>query len=476
MRYDRMGSDAERNGPSRRRALKLAGGTLATTVGFAGCSEDGGTPTEGGGDDDDNGGGGMTDTDPPEAELVFWHTEPEDKRKRRINDITQRFNDQNDKNITVKAQPVDETQINEQVLAGAAAGTLPNVILPNVQMIQQLGAEGLLAKEAVGEAIDRIGRDRFLNGPLNMLQAGSGGHFGTPHSTFINTFWYRKSVFEEQGLPEPNTWDGLKTAAEALHDPDNDQFGIGTANKKDVYMRQCITPFIFSNGGRVLNEQGDVVFDSPEVAEALEAYADITQFNPPGKHSFGTTRDVYLNGNLHNTMWSTYILDDILNSGGQELVDDTEIVSAIEHDQEGMIGLVQGATILNSDNRDISEREVQASIDFLEYLYSDQAYIDFIHLAPGGMRPVLGDISSKDAYQDNEVLNAWGDTQDKINQAINSDGFGQFGIVNGKVFPEFGKAAGQLLVAEAGLRVVDGEDAQTVVDEQAEKIRNAMQS
>lgn len=457
-------ADSVDSSPTRRQVLKQTGTSIVVVTGLAGCS---------GGDGNGNGGENVTDQGQSQVELVFWHTESEQARVDTINEITQQYVDDTD-GVSIDTQAVDETQINEEVLAGAAAGQLPNLIIPNVQMIQQLGGEELLSTNAVGEVMDDIGRDRFLNGPAKLLSAGDEGHFAVPHSAYINTFWYSQSAFEDQGLSEPSTWDAIRESAQAFHDSENNQYGIGTGTATDVYARQCFVPLAFSNGGRALNTEGEVVFDSPEIVETLELYAELADYNPPGQHGYETTLETYLSGNLYNTMWSTYIMDDILEQG-EERVDDTGVVTAIENTQEGVGGFAQGVAILNSDNRGISQEEVNASTEFAKYLYSEEAYIDFLHMAPGGFRPTISGISTLDAYQENEVLGAWGDKLEQIDEAINSDGFGQFGIVDGNAFPSFGRATGELLVAEACSRVIAGDDPETVASEQADAIRNAME-
>lgn len=438
---------------SRRAALKSAGavGTVAT-MGLAGCMERLGLS---------GGSGGSGD-----IELVFWHTEPEDERKNTIADLAEQFEEENE-GITVDPQAKDETDLNEQVLAGAAAGRLPNVILPNTPMVQELGIEGVLSTEAAGEVMDRVGSDRFLDGPLNLVSADDSGYYGVPHSAFTHTFWWRSSVFEEQELPEPSSWDAIRESAQALHDPENDLYGIGTGTETDEFTRNCITPFLLSNGGRVLDENGDVVFDSPAVAEALEFYAELAEYNPPGRHSYETIRDLYLGNSLHNTMWSTHIMRPILSNGGAEMAADTKIVATVEKETDAVAGFAQALAILNADNDGITEEEVQASIDFCEYLYEDDAYIQFLHLSPGGFRPVIDGITDQSEYQDNEVLEAWGDSLETIDDAISSERFAQLGVVDGKAFPEFGRITSSQLVEEACTRVIEGEDPQQVADEQA---------
>ena len=343
-------------------------------------------------------------------------------------------------------------------------------------MIQQLGAEELLSTDAVANAIDKVGRDKFHKGPLKFMSAEDSGHFGVPHSAFVNTFFWRKDIFEEQGLPEPNTWQNLRKSAKALHKPDQNQYGVGFGTNKGVFTRQCFVLFAHSNNASVLNESGEVVFDSPEMVESLRFYGQMANYNPPGKHNYEPLRDLYTNSNLYNTVWSTYIMDDILNGGGQDMVNNTGIVPTFERKRGAVAGFAQGLAILNADNKGITDREVKVSSDFAAYLFQPDPYIKFLHLAPGGFRPTISGITDMEQYQSNKVLKAWGDAQKLIDEAINSEGYGQFGIVGNKVFTKFGQAAGKLLVAEACVRVIDGEAPEKVAKEQAEKIRQAMES
>lgn len=442
----------------RRGFLKAVGATgVAGIGGLAGCV--GSSPRQ-----DD------------QVELEFWHTDPQEDRVQLINKLVSNFEDQYDDPVSIDAQGVEETSINEQVLAGGAAGTLPNVLMPNTQMVQQLGSEGLLDTNAVGNAIEQIGRDRFNEGPLTHMSASEGGHFAVPHNAFVSTLWYRQSQFDEHDLDTPNTWETIRESAQTLHDPGSNQFGIGLGTSQEVFTRECFMTFALSNNARVVNADGDVVFNSPEMVEALEFYAELADLNPPGKHAYDELRTLYLSENLHNMMWSTYILDDILEEGGQEMVDDTEIVPTVNRERNVLAGFVKGLTILNAENQNITDREVEVATDFVAWLYSDDAYIPFLHLDPGGFRPVLNDVNEKDQYQEHEVIAAWGDELQEVDEGMNSEGFSQFGIVEGEVISEFGRAAGELLVAEAVVRVIDGEDAETVAEEQAQKIEDAMYS
>jgi multiple sugar transport system substrate-binding protein len=106
--------------------------------------------------------------------------------------------------------------------------------------------------------------------------------------------FYNKAMFDEAGVPYPPsdpaqawTWDEFVAAAQKLtadgsgrhpgevgFDPD-DIRTYGIAFDK-IYEGWTIYPFIFSNGGQMVNEDGTrLLLDSPEATEALQKLADL---------------------------------------------------------------------------------------------------------------------------------------------------------------------------------------------------------
>ncbi|MDO4669831.1 MAG: sugar ABC transporter substrate-binding protein, partial [Butyricicoccus pullicaecorum] len=57
---------------------------------------------------------------------------------------------------------------------------------------------------------------------------------------------------------------------------------------------------------------------------------------------------------------------------------------------------------------------------FIEFLYEDENYIDFIHSVPVGMLPSLNDIAEKEAYLNDETIKAFSDSVDIIQTAVDT--------------------------------------------------------
>ena len=91
------------------------------------------------------------------------------------------------------------------------------------------------------------------------------------------TFYYNKDIFDANGVDYPNenwTWDDLINAAVALTSDDEDikekTYGFPVGDWWGQWMN-----FIYQNGGRIIDENGIPVINSPENIEAMKFYKDL---------------------------------------------------------------------------------------------------------------------------------------------------------------------------------------------------------
>lgn len=423
----------------------LGGTAAALTSSLAGCSS-------------------LTGSDSADS-IKYWNIHNGDDFREPIKNIVSSFEENNPTKVDTRF--IDNDSISAQISSAVASDTLPSTALLAIQTIQRLGADGTLSPESTTSVIEDVGKSDFREGPLKFMSSGDGGYYGVPADAWVQGIWYRKSVFEEEGLEPPVTWDAILKAAETFHDPDNDQYGIGFGTKATAYARQCFTQMARSNGARVLDKNANVVFDSKEMVEALEFLEELGQY-VPGAVSFKDTRALYGNEQEHMFMYSSYLLPDLLSSEGEEMVEDTGLAPAMEKTRQSTYGQVLGHCIF-----DTSDNKKKASQNFLNHVMSEDQYVNWSHMQPGGTMPVLKSTAESEAFQDNEIISAWGDTIGQISSALGN--IDRFDFVEGKLLPEFGKISGNSLVAEAVNRVViKGHAPDTVAKEQADKMRNAL--
>jgi len=412
---------------------------------------------------------------PPEVvELEFWTTETQSDRMKTIQLLMDTFQALNS-DITVKLVPVEENDMPSQMAAASAAGNLPGLIEGSSELMLAFGGEGILDIQGATKMVKEIGKDRFYQGALKMVESPDPGNFyGLPYHGWVQGIWYRADWFDEAGLAPPNTWENILKAAKTFYKPEENQYGILVGTKAENYAEQCFTHFALSNGGAEFNSKGDLVFNSKEILETLEYYAELAKYNPPGPQSW-RARDYYLQGKMAMFFYSTYIMDDLAlaevaagsltnenfselkgSTFDPKLVDNTRVATTITKARPGGYGSMVALGLVGQDN----SAKIEAAQKLLSFLYEPSSYITFLHMSPGGMNPMLRDIAGKSEYINDPkgIFKRYG--REKIEEIIAGlDSMGSFTIVSGKTFPASGKIFAKQIIPRMIYKVtIDGMD------------------
>ena len=101
--------------------------------------------------------------------------------------------------------------------------------------------------------------------------------FAMPYVTDAPIMYYRKDFLAEAGVTEvPTTWDGIKSAVDAVRAlPGHESIGgFGGQFAKYEGLTCCAAEFIHTAGGDFLDEEGQVVVNSPESVKGLQNLMD----------------------------------------------------------------------------------------------------------------------------------------------------------------------------------------------------------
>jgi multiple sugar transport system substrate-binding protein len=386
--------------------------------------------------------------------IEFWTTETQSDRMKTIQLLMDTFQALNP-NIAVKLVPVDENDMPSQMAAASAAGTLPALIEGSSELMLAFGEEGILDVKGASALVDKVGKKRFYQGALKMMEkAGGGDYYALPYHGWVQGIWYRADWFKDTGLAPPDTWENILEAAKTFYKPEHNQYGILVGTKPEAYSEQCFTHFALSNGSGEFDASGELIFNSPKTLETLRYYAELAKFNPPGPQTW-RARDYYIQGKLAMFFYSTYIMDDLAlaevaagsltdthfpqlgkSTFDPKLVDNTRVVATITKTKPGAYGAIVGLGLVKQQ----SEQKSAATQKLVEFLYEPTSYITFLHVAPGGMNPMLRDIAARPEYLNDPkgVFNRYG--RNKIEEIISGlDHIGSFTIVEGRTFPAAGK-------------------------------------
>lgn len=425
-------------------------------------------------------GGGQEAAAVQSAEFEMWTTQTQSDRVSNIQLLIDTFSALNP-GIAINLVPVDENDLPAQVAASAAAGTLPALGEGGSENAISFGSEGLLDMEASTDVIKSIGKNRFYQGTLDILQSPTRGlYYAVPYHGWIQGIWYRKDWFADAGFDAPEDWNSIEKAAEHFYQPDKNQYGILVGTKAEVFSEQVFTQFALSNNARLFDKNGDLIFNSPRMKETLEYYSRIAKYNPPGPQNW-RARDYYIQGKMAMFFYSTYIMDDLAlaevaagsltgenfkdlqgSSFDTNLVVNTAFAPKISKRQPASYGVVVAYALYNQEDKN----KTAAAKMFMDYLFTEDAYISYLHMQPGGMNPVLKEIAESDKFLDdpNHVYERYG--KDKIEQIVSGlENIQRFGIVDGNLIEAYGKIFTQQIIPQMIFRITqENEDIQKAMD------------
>jgi multiple sugar transport system substrate-binding protein len=240
----------------------LAIGLLAATL--AACGGDGGD-------------GGGEDLSGEVSFLVFG--EPEElKAYRAVVDAFEKI----EPDVTVKLiEASDREDLLARLSTSFAGGTPPDLFLLNYRFYGQFAARDVLEPiESRLDDSDAFDQEDFYPQALDAFRF-DGKLVCLPQNISSLVVYYNRDLFEQAEVPEPEpgwTWDdmvqkAIKLTRDTNGDGDIDQHGLGV---EPSVIR--IAPFVWSNGGELVDdEQAPTRFslDTPEATEAMQKFFDL---------------------------------------------------------------------------------------------------------------------------------------------------------------------------------------------------------
>ena len=136
----------------------------------------------------------------------------------------------------------------------------------------------------------------------------NGKLWGIPFNVDVWQFsFYNADLVKAAGVDPQSlaTFEGLRIAAEKLTDADQGKFGVGLFAHKGEDTVVVLDSFIFSNGGKVLNDDGTCGLTSEASVEALAYLQTLEPLAPKGiiNADLGGMRELFLNGSLAVEFW-----------------------------------------------------------------------------------------------------------------------------------------------------------------------------
>lgn len=331
---------------------------------------------------------------PGEKKVVeFWMDEPEEPRVKAYEEVAARFMADHP-DIEVRIVPIEEAGQSQRIATALAANRLPDIVRMGVEVVASFSADGLLDADAATAVIEKVGIDDFRTGPLQMVtDAATGKYTAIPYDGWLQAIWYRTDVFEEAGLEAPVTWDAINAACDALPGTGNMLYAIGLGtNPGENYGHQLFEQFAIANNAWPFDEEGNVTMNTPEMVAALKMYTDLQRCAIPGPQHWLGARQAYELDQAGMLIYSTYIMDDLVDGSDNEDGTYTDLAVADLAGKTGFAPTMQGPEGAASFGQ-LTALGIMKGADpeaqlVAEY-FMKEGYQDILALSPWGKIPVL---------------------------------------------------------------------------------------
>lgn len=419
--------------------------------------------------------------------ITFWTTENQPERVERQEAIAAAFMEANP-GVTVEVVPVEQNEVGQLMAVNLAAGTLPDVTVVPLEFATKWYADGVLSSEAATAVIESLGIDTFSSGALALAEVGEGSYSAVPSDGWGQLLLYRSDLFDAAELAAPDSYANIIAAAEALNDPDNGVIGFCGPNAPDqLYTWQTFEHVALANGATFVTDDGEITWETPEMAEAMQFYVDLMAFGPTEQGWFwDQTRANYFAGNCAMTIWSPFIIDEMagLRDAAFPTCPECEDNPAFIAENSNFVGAFSGyssdvpAAWGSAFNFGISVDAPEIAQDYVRFQF-EQVYLDVLGVAAEGKFPLrLGTADNPtefvDAWANLEVgvdrrapLSDFYSEEDLATIVSGSEGYTRMGLSNNQA--EIANAVSALFFIQENLvAAINGE---ITVEEALENIQ-----
>ena len=438
-----------------RRGLLIVGG-LGLAGALAACGASGSS-------EDDSG--------PLGGEVTMWSSFTQGPRAEWMQRMADEFHTKNP-DVTVKIEQFSWGEFNTKWTTGLTSGQVPDIstALPN-QVVEMINAEALVPLDDV---IDSIGRDRFPEPALaeGRLEEVS---YSVPIYSHAQVMWYRKDLLEAKGIAVPQTWEELAAAAKEIGRSD-DLYGLSVPLGTGDFMgARYLNFYVRSAGETLLRTDGRANLTSQAALDGIKYWVDLYKTVSPegsldyavldqatlfyqGKTAFDFNSGFHISGVASNS-------PDLADSIAAAPLPRLKASDAVNYPAE-----VSNVPLVVWQASEVAQ-EAKA---FLEFLFTKEDYIEFLHSVPGGMLPVLNDIVEDPAYLEDETITTYSDSVSVIQDQVEVGT--AIGMENGPI-AQAGVLTGQALIEKMFHSIItDGTDVETAAKDSENKLNDAFEA
>lgn len=219
-------------------------------------------------------------------EIVFWHHEAPAHRVAAFQKVMDLFMEENP-NIKLRQEVVMWGDAWVKSLAAVEADTLPDFQFSLPDFTTTMFKTGSLVP--LTDLVEEIDEKYQIFPNQKNMYFYNDEYWGLPIMTMVMLFTYRPSFLEEYvGTTEPpQTWDEVIDYAKKITEGSGEEvYGMGIGGARNLMVDEQAYVIMASVGAHFFDENGNIIFDSPETVEALKLYNELFKFAPPGAEAW----------------------------------------------------------------------------------------------------------------------------------------------------------------------------------------------
>jgi ABC-type glycerol-3-phosphate transport system substrate-binding protein len=239
--------------------------------------------------------------------LQFWdNQQTESGLSQYQQEAVKRFEAENP-DIKVEVTTIPYPEYQQRLLTAVQSGNAPDISTIDQIWVAAFAQAGAIAPLDARAAKAGIEASAFFPGAWSSA-VWDKTLWGIPFNVDVWSFsYYNSALLKEAGVDPASlgTWAGMKAAGAKLTDGAKGRYGLGLFAHKGEDTVVVLDSFIFSNGGRVLDDEGKCALTSEPSVEALIYLASLAPYAPKGiaNASSGDMRELFLNGSLAVEFW-----------------------------------------------------------------------------------------------------------------------------------------------------------------------------
>lgn len=353
-------------------------------------------------------------SDELKGEITVWHSFTQGSRKDFMDNAAKEFMEKHE-GVKINMESFAWAEFHTKWTTGFSSGQVPDVstALPN-HVVEMLDVDAIIP---LNDVIDNIGRDRFHEASLDEGTV-DGNNYSLPIYSHAMVMWYRKDLLDEVNMDVPETWDELYEAAVKITE-NTDTYGLSVPmGSNDMLATRFLNFYVRSAGETLITEDGKANLTSPEAIEGIKYWVKMFEkTSPEGSVNYNTLDQatLFYDGNTAFDFNSGFQIGGV-EANSPELLDNIAAAPIPKVNKEDDDRGIETSNIplvvwKNSKHPEIAKA-------FVESLYEEDKYIEFLHSVPAGMLPALKDINDDPRFLDNETIQKFEDAVDVISEAL----------------------------------------------------------